>query len=111
MRLRADIGEVDVVLADWWQEFSQASDAVREDLVAQLRDEQHKGQRRVRSPKPAEPAAERQDEGRAPRTHEERSAETGEGGPAGAPRKRRRRRRKPSGEGGAGPAAEPGGAD
>ena len=49
MRLRADVGEVDVVLADWWQEFSQASDAVREDLVAQLREEQHKGQRRVRA--------------------------------------------------------------
>jgi poly(A) polymerase len=47
MRLRADVGEIDVVLADWWQEFSQASDAVREDLVAQLREEQHKGQRRV----------------------------------------------------------------
>jgi poly(A) polymerase len=30
MRLRADVGEIDVVLADWWQEFSQASDAVRE---------------------------------------------------------------------------------
>jgi poly(A) polymerase len=27
MRLRADIGEVDVVLADWWQEFSTAYDA------------------------------------------------------------------------------------
>ncbi|HZY16565.1 MAG TPA: polynucleotide adenylyltransferase PcnB, partial [Ramlibacter sp.] len=55
MRLRADVGEVDVVLADWWQEFSQASDAVREDLVAQLRDDQQKHQRRVRSaqPKPA----------------------------------------------------------
>ena len=38
MRLRADVGEVDVVLADWWQEFSQASDSVREDLVAQLRE-------------------------------------------------------------------------
>ena len=54
MRLRADVGEIDVVLADWWQEFSQASDAVREDLVAQLREEQHKGQRRVvRAPRPA----------------------------------------------------------
>ena len=57
MRLRADVGEVDVVLADWWQEFSQASDAVREDLVAQLREEQHKGQRRVRAPRPVDPAA------------------------------------------------------
>src|SRR4051794_40949455 len=52
MRLRADVGEVDVVLADWWQEFSQASDAVRDDLVAQLREEQHKGQRRVRASQP-----------------------------------------------------------
>jgi poly(A) polymerase len=38
MRLRADAGEVDEVLADWWQEFSMASDAVREDLVAQVRE-------------------------------------------------------------------------
>ncbi|HSV79945.1 MAG TPA: polynucleotide adenylyltransferase PcnB, partial [Ramlibacter sp.] len=55
MRLRADVGEVDVVLADWWQEFSQASDAVREDLVEQLREEQLRHQRRVRTPRP--PAA------------------------------------------------------
>src|SRR5207253_10918379 len=46
MRLRADVGEVDVVLADWWQEFSQASDIVREDLVEALRDEQRKQQPR-----------------------------------------------------------------
>src|SRR6478752_7261980 len=57
MRLRADAGEVDVVLADWWQEFSQASDAVREDLVAQLREEQQKGQRRVRASRPDAAAA------------------------------------------------------
>ncbi|WP_460890819.1 polynucleotide adenylyltransferase PcnB, partial [Ramlibacter alkalitolerans] len=59
MRLRADIGEVDVTLADWWQEFSQASDAVREDLVEALREEQHR-QRRVRGPKkrPEDGAAE-----------------------------------------------------
>src|SRR3954464_11255005 len=57
MRLRADIGEVDVVLADWWQEFSQASDSVREDLVAQLREEQHsRGARRVRAARPADQA-------------------------------------------------------
>jgi poly(A) polymerase len=44
MRLRADVGEVDVVLADWWQEFSMASDAVREDLVNQIRLEQQRSQ-------------------------------------------------------------------
>jgi poly(A) polymerase len=107
MRLRADVGEIDVVLADWWQEFSQASDAVREDLVAQLREEQHKGQRRVRSPRPTDRPA----ESLSPR-------ETAAGEPASpqqpleadgsdGPKKRRRRRRNPSGEGGARPAAEP----
>jgi poly(A) polymerase len=106
MRLRADIGEVDVVLADWWQEFSQASDAVREDLVAQLREEQHKGQRRVRTPRPAERPADA-----APRTEGAAFApvperEAGQGGPSDAAKKRRRRRRKPSGEGGVRPEAE-----
>jgi poly(A) polymerase len=88
MRLRADVGEVDVVLADWWQEFSLASDAVREDLVAQLREEQHRGQRRVRTVRPAAEAAPP-----APQPDGEEAA------PADAPRKRRRRRRKPSGQG------------
>jgi poly(A) polymerase len=114
MRLRADVGEVDVVLADWWQEFSLASDAVREDLVLQAREEQGKGQRRVRVAKPPAP---RVDE--APRhlpsafaqpdadsgsgDDEGGPQESSEGGPSDAPRKRRRRRRKPTGEGGAPP--------
>jgi poly(A) polymerase len=107
MRLRADVGEIDVVLADWWQEFSLASDAVREDLVAQLREEQHKGQRRVRSPRPADrpvdalsPQETAVDQPAPPRQHLEADG-------SDAPKKRRRRRRKPSGEGGARPAAEP----
>ncbi|MDP3135601.1 MAG: polynucleotide adenylyltransferase PcnB, partial [Burkholderiaceae bacterium] len=52
MRLRADVGEVDVVLADWWQEFSLAGDAVREDLIDQVRAEQQ-SRPRVRSAAPA----------------------------------------------------------
>ncbi len=48
MRLRADIGEVDEVLADWWQEFSTADDQLREDLVDQVRQETLK---RPRAPK------------------------------------------------------------
>lgn len=102
MRLRADVGEVDVVLADWWQEFSQASDAVREDLVAQLRDEQQKHARRVRVSRP--PAAPAPAEGApAPvRAQRDEDAEPGsaDGTSGDAPRKRRRRRRKPSGPGG-----------
>ncbi|MCG2594123.1 polynucleotide adenylyltransferase PcnB [Ramlibacter sp. XY19] len=97
MRLRADIGEVDVVLADWWQEFSQASDAVREDLVMQLRDEQQKHQRGVRKPRPpAPPRDESAPDSVAP---EAEDAEAGSAS-ADAPRKRRRRRRKPAGQGG-----------
>jgi poly(A) polymerase len=124
MRLRADVGEVDVVLADWWQEFSQASDAVREDLVAQLRDEQHRQKRprppRARAPEgageaarpPREPRESREPrEPRAPRPDTE-AMEAGDGA-TDAPRKRRRRRRKPSGQGadggGSPPAPSPGG--
>ena len=118
MRLRADIGEVDVTLADWWQEFSQASDAVREDLVAQLREEQTR-QRRTRAPRKR--AEEGAGEATAPpRARTPRPAEDGEErqqppaeeAAGDAPRKRRRRRRKPAGQGagasgegsGAGPA-------
>jgi poly(A) polymerase len=103
MRLRADVGEVDVVLADWWQEFSQASDAVREDLVAQLREEQHKGQRRVRASRPPETvlAGDGESKDAAPREAARRSEpDSAEAGPSDVPRKRRRRRRKPTGDGG-----------
>jgi poly(A) polymerase len=103
------------VLADWWQEFSTANDALREDMVAQVREEQHKGARRVHRVKPAVSAADgevreararsgagSQDtaeaEGQAP-------GEGGEGEASSAPKKRRRRRRKPAGEGGGAPAA------
>jgi poly(A) polymerase len=112
MRLRADVGEVDVVLADWWQEFSQASDAMREDLVEQLREEQHKGQRRVRTPRPAERAADESaytGSAASEAVPQRQAAEAGEAGSSEAPKKRRRRRRKPTGEGGARPSAEPAG--
>ncbi|AEG93881.1 polynucleotide adenylyltransferase PcnB [Ramlibacter tataouinensis] len=111
MRLRAEVGEVDVVLADWWQEFSQAGDALREDLMAQVREEQQKGQRRVRVPRPAvdrppvDVAGAAQDAGSAPPAEAADDA-----GPADAPRKRRRRRRKPSG-GADAPAGEAGGGE
>jgi poly(A) polymerase len=117
MRLRADIGEVDVVLADWWQEFSQASDAVREDLVAQLRVEQTKGQRRVRVPRPAgvqpavgmegpSPAVQSAHEHGPRREAGDEGDTEGDAATGDAPRKRRRRRRKPTGEGAPRPAGE-----
>ena len=106
MRLRADIGEVDEVLADWWQEFSTADDQLRDDLVDQVRQET---QKRPRTPKmqrapapegstanaalPAQPAANAQvasAQGDAPAP-----------GDAGdeAPRPKRRRRRRTGGSG------------
>ena len=113
MRLRADVAEVDVVLADWWQEFSMASDAVREDLIDQVRGEQQKGQRRVRTVRPrgapqdapqdARPADSRRDDSPGGPPDREQVDAGGDAGGEGAPRKRRRRRRKPgggSGEGG-----------
>jgi poly(A) polymerase len=111
MRLRADVGEVDVMLADWWQEFSQASDAVREDLVAALRDEQQKQQRRTRKVKPAAAAesdgasTESADVTDSPQREDEQAPARAEGDGGDAPRKRRRRRRKPAGAGGAGGSA------
>ncbi len=98
MRLRADIGEVEEVLADWWQEFSMASDALRQDLVDQVREEQQKRQRParvVRVPKADAPAGDGTATvatpavARSPADFEPASVE----GEAGAPRKRRRRRR------------------
>ena len=37
LRLRAEVGEVELTLADWWQEFSTADDVVREDLIQQAK--------------------------------------------------------------------------
>jgi poly(A) polymerase len=93
LRLRADAAEIDITLADWWQEFSLADDAGREDLVAQVKAEQQKKPRvhRVAASGSAgvvaEPAPSGEDVGG--------GASEGEG----AARKRRRRRRKPSGGG------------
>ncbi len=117
MRLRADVGEVDEVLADWWQEFSLASDAEREDLMAQVRESSQRGPRRVRAARPAAEAGDEREPDRDARGEGGDGDETGEpqdrgeGAEAGdAPaRKRRRRRRKPGGGGSAGGAAPAGG--
>jgi poly(A) polymerase len=122
MRLRADIGEVEEVLADWWQEFSTGDDAMREDLVDQVRKENLKRPRAVRAPRPASTphrtpgdAATDGDsvqvQAGAPVQHA--SDEDGAYAQAGeAPKKRRRRRRsgagRPEGDGqGRGGPADP----
>ena len=86
MRLRADIGEVDEALAEWWQEFSTADDIRREDLLEQVREEQKARPRKpvvhVRTPAPAADGT-----GAAPD-----DAFTSDDTPS-APKKRRRRRK------------------
>ena len=99
LRLRADVQEVDERLADWWQEFSLADDATREDLVQQARAEQQSQPRAPRARRAPRPAAPSEGQGgEAPASADE--ASDGEA----APKKRRRRRRKPAG--GDAPAAE-----
>lgn len=122
LRLRGQVGEVEEELAHWWETFSTASDAMREDMVdAQRRENLAKPgaskARRVKRTDADHPAAAVGDEVNEvdPRF---RPVEGDEGGdapsddtPSGdgtAPaKKRRRRRRKPNG---AGP-VEGGGAD
>lgn len=99
MRLRADVGEVDEVLADWWQEFSLADEASREDLVQQVRAERAKPSRSPRvhrvassTPSSAQGAA---GSGFDMPAREEESGPAADPSDSGVPRKRRRRRRKP----------------
>ena len=109
MRLRADIGEVDEALAEWWQEFSTADDIRREDLLEQVREEQKNRPRKA--PAPRKPARAEAPEGEAPA-----APATGDGVRAegDAPPKKRRRRRKPNaavrqaagGEGGGAPSPD-----
>ena len=94
MRLRAEAGEIDIVLADWWQEFSLADDNLRQDMVDQVREEQQQKQRAPRVHKmPAAKAA--------PATGAELDESSAKAGApdeypaesADAPKKRRRRKR------------------
>jgi poly(A) polymerase len=76
MRLRAEVGEVQESLADWWQTFSLADEAQREDMLAHIRQAQTQ-RPRGQTPPP-------------------RSSEAADGDSTTAPPKRRRRRRKPN---------------
>jgi poly(A) polymerase len=102
MRLRADAGEIEEVLADWWQEFSMADDNLRQDMIDQVRAEQQarpKAPRVHRAPapvrdKPTRDAGAPADAGTAGGAAQAPSDTRGD-----APRKRRRRRRPGGGEG------------
>ena len=97
LRLRADCGELDADLADWWEDFHLGNDEDREALLADLRAQAPARQRRAGAP--ADAAPEQGIQG------EPRPAAAADGGES-APRKRRRRRRKPAAREGAAPATE-----
>ena len=106
MRLRADIGEVEELLADWWQEFSTGDDAMREDLVDQVRKENLKRPRVVRAPRPASVPRHEAGDTQAVGASDKASSEPqhapdqdGSMDDSGEPKKRRRRRRSGSGRG------------
>ena len=99
MRLRADVAEVDVLLADWWQEFSTADEQLRQDLVDQVREEQQ-SRPRTRSPRAASPAS-------PDRASVAPLAQTEAVEGEAAPKKRRRRRRSGGGDRSGGGTAAP----
>jgi poly(A) polymerase len=101
MRLRADVGEVDEALADWWQKFSTADEDERYDLMEQAREEQKARSRQAQGTvhrvpprtKAADPRGLALDEGADNHAPDADTAPPPEGS---APKKRRRRRRKPA---------------
>ena len=97
LRLRADVGEIDEELADWWQAFSVADDGERESLVRELRAEQQRAKKAPRVHRVPKPAA--APDGQAPAATESIANEGDEDSAATPAKKRRRRRRKPSGGG------------
>jgi poly(A) polymerase len=106
MRLRADVGEVEEALAEWWQDFQTADDERREDLMDQAREEQKARQKAQpvvkRVPRSAAPAPARSPDGQDDAARSAGPAAEGDAdgelaGQGDAPKKRRRRRRKPGG--------------
>ncbi|GAB4401015.1 MAG: polynucleotide adenylyltransferase PcnB [Rhodoferax sp.] len=100
MRLRAENGELDEVLSDWWEEFSLADDVLRQDMIDEVKLEQQRS-RYARGPSARGPRTPRSEGTDAPRAADPtpRSAnDLGEppladGRDATAPKKRRRRRK------------------
>ncbi len=102
LRLRADVGEVSEELADWWQQFSIASDGARESMVEELRAEQQRSKKQPRVHRVPKQAAAQ--DGQAPAASKNAAmpdmpgaAAEDEGTEATPAKKRRRRRKKPAG--------------
>jgi poly(A) polymerase len=97
LRLRADAGEIDGALADWWEDFALGSDEERTALLDQARE----ADKKTRSPKTHQLPRKT-----APKPAAVPPAEGDEAGDGLAnPAKKRRRRRKPAARGGDGAGA------
>jgi poly(A) polymerase len=99
LRLRAQTGEIDMELAEWWEKFSTAYDDERHAMIEEARQAQlQKPQApRVRVKRPDAEAG----SGHAERPTSDEADVPGEQGDA-APAKKRRRRRKPANRGATG---------
>jgi poly(A) polymerase len=120
LRLRADVGELPVEMADWWEDYHLGSDEERQAMLDELRARQQGGRvRRVpksavaatAEPRPAVSAVSAGEAGSASDAENESEPTADASGPEGADparKRRRRRRRRPggrsegSGEGGEG---------
>ncbi len=119
LRLRADVGEAPVELAEWWEDFSLGTDEEREALLVAVRESHRGAARKTAAPRGAKAArapvagagqvaggaaelADQTSPAPADDPHEAEAEAEAEDGAAPA-RKRRRRRRKPAaGDGAAG---------
>ena len=96
LRLRAQTGEVELALAEWWEKFSLASEAERHDMVEELRQAQsaRPARSRVRSKPQALESADSGQASDAPSAESAAGPESdAEATGSGEPRKRRRRRK------------------
>jgi len=96
LRLRADAGEIDTVLADWWEDFALGSDDERSALLDDAREAEKLQQQRGRASGPKVHQLPRKEAAAAATPMDDQPDEEGEGGEAEfSPTKKRRRRRKP----------------
>jgi poly(A) polymerase len=103
LRLRADVGEAPVELAEWWEDFSMGTDEEREALLAAVREAQRgagakKGGRAAKSTQATAHEADPEEPSDGAEATDV-TTEDSDGASAAPARKRRRRRRKPAGGG------------
>ncbi len=106
MRLRAEVGEIEMELADWWEDFSLGSDEEREALLAQVRPAPRRVPKAAAAPRPEARTAPVKTGAESTESPEGHLAE-GAQDPA-APKKRRRRRKPASARGDAAPGSQKG---